>query len=242
MYFFSVFLHSWLGSKGGTVVREVASHQCSPCSRPVVDAICGLSLFLVLPFALWGFFPGTPVSPFPQKPTLPNSHSIWNARTRLNEFLRTPLCSVCKQITVVQGQYCRGAASLKPVNLIHVSFFRNILSCLQCNLTSSLSFEGCCSQERETCSSRSRALGTNGEVKCQTSSAQRGLLLLYYILPVWLNPPCWSTIIHNCWPIIVGWYWIRLIGLMVLSQAISKTVQRGLGSDGWNSVGWSWWM
>ena len=157
-------------------------------------------------------------------------------------YLRTPLCSVCKQITIVQGQYSRGAASLKPVNLIHVSFFRNILSCLQCNLTSSLSFEGCCSQERETCSSRSRALGTNGEVKCQTSSAQRGLLLLYYILPVWSNPPCWSNIIHNFWPIIVRWYWMRLIGLMVLSQAISKTVQQEPGSDGWNSVGWSWWM
>ena len=118
--------------------------------------------------------------PSPQKPTLPNSNSIWNARTRLNELLRAPLCSVCKQITIVQGQYSRGAASLKPVNLTRVSFFRNILYCLQCNLTSLLSFEGCCSQERETCSSRSRALGTNGEVKCQTSSAQRGLLLLYY--------------------------------------------------------------
>ena len=118
--------------------------------------------------------------PSPQKPSLPNSNSIWNARTRLNELLRTPLCSVCKQITIVQGQYSRGAASLKLVNLIHVSFFRNVLSCLQCNLTSLLSFEGCCSQERETCPSRSRALGTNGEVKCQTSSAQRGLLLLYY--------------------------------------------------------------
>ena len=236
-------LQSWLGTKGGTVVREVASHQCSPRSSPVVDAICGLSLFLVLSFAPWGFFPGTPVFTSLQKPTLPNSNSIWNARTRLNELLRTPLCSVCKQITILQGQYSRGAASLKPVNFIHVSFFfRKILSCLHCNLTSLLSFEGCCSQERETCSSWSRALGTNGEVKCQTSSAQRGLLLLYYILPVWLNPPCWSNIIHNVWPIIVGWYWIRLIGPMALSLAISKTVQQGPGSDGWNSVGWSWWI
>ena len=166
------------------MVKEVASHQCSPCSRPVVDAICGLSLLLVLSLAPRGFSPGTPVFPSSQKPTLPNSNSIWNVRTRLNEFLRTPLCSVCKQIKIVQGQYSRGAASLKPVNLIHVFFFRNILSCLHCNLTSLLSFEGCCSQERETCSSRSRALGTNGEVKCETSSAQRGLLLLYYILPV----------------------------------------------------------
>ena len=28
-----------------------------------------------------GFSPGTPVFPSPQKPTLPNSNSIWNART-----------------------------------------------------------------------------------------------------------------------------------------------------------------
>ena len=41
-----------MGTKGGTVVGEVASHQCSPRSSPVVDAICELSLFLVLSFAL----------------------------------------------------------------------------------------------------------------------------------------------------------------------------------------------
>ena len=133
IYFCSVTLHSWLGTKGGTVVREVASHQCSPRSRPVVDAICGLSLFLVLSFAPWGFIPGTPVFLSPQKPTLPNSNSIWNARTRLNALLRTPLCSVCKQITIVQGQYSRGAASLKPVNLIHISFFLQVY-CLVCNV------------------------------------------------------------------------------------------------------------
>ena len=32
------------------------------------------------------FFPGTPVFPSPQKPTIPNSNSIWNAQTRVNEF------------------------------------------------------------------------------------------------------------------------------------------------------------
>jgi len=34
------------------------------------------------------------------KPTLPNSNSIWNARTRLNEFIRNPKCFVGKQITI----------------------------------------------------------------------------------------------------------------------------------------------
>ena len=32
-----------LGSKGGAVVRALASHQCGPGSNPGVDAICGLS-------------------------------------------------------------------------------------------------------------------------------------------------------------------------------------------------------
>ena len=52
-----------------------------------IDAICGLSLLLVLSFAQRGFSPGTPVFSSLQKPTLPNSNSIWNTRTRLNEFI-----------------------------------------------------------------------------------------------------------------------------------------------------------
>ena len=77
-----------LGEQGCvTVVRAQASHQCGPGSNPGVDAMCGLSLLLVLSFAPRGFSSGTPVFPSPQKPTLPNSNSIWNARTRLNEFI-----------------------------------------------------------------------------------------------------------------------------------------------------------
>ena len=81
-----------LGSKGGVVVRALTSHQmqCDPDSTPGIDAICGLSLLLVLSFALRGFSPGTPVFPSPQKPTLPNSNSIWNTRTHLNEFIWSP--------------------------------------------------------------------------------------------------------------------------------------------------------
>ena len=54
---------------------------------------------LVLSLAPRGFSPGTPVFPSPQKPTLANSNSILDARTRLNEFLRTPKYLVGKQIT-----------------------------------------------------------------------------------------------------------------------------------------------
>ena len=53
------------GSKGGAVVRALAAHQCGPGSNPGVDAICGLSLLLVLSLAPRGFSPGTPVFPSP---------------------------------------------------------------------------------------------------------------------------------------------------------------------------------
>jgi len=53
------------GARDGAVVRALASHQCGPGSNPGVDAICGLSLFLVLSLAPRGFSPGTPVFPSP---------------------------------------------------------------------------------------------------------------------------------------------------------------------------------
>ena len=58
---------STLGSKGGAVVRVLASHQRGPGSNPGVDAICGLSLLLVLSFAPRGFSPGTLVLPLSSK-------------------------------------------------------------------------------------------------------------------------------------------------------------------------------
>ena len=66
------------GARDGTVVRALASHQCGPGSNPGVDAICGLSLLLILSLAPRGFSPGTPVFPSPQNPTFPNSSSIRN--------------------------------------------------------------------------------------------------------------------------------------------------------------------
>ena len=41
------------------MVRALASHQCGPGSTPGVDAICGLSLLLVLSLAPRGFSLGT---------------------------------------------------------------------------------------------------------------------------------------------------------------------------------------
>ena len=68
------------------MVRALASHQCGPGSNPGVEAICGLSLLLVLSFAPRDFSPGTPVFPSPQKPAFPNSNS-----TR-NQVDEEPLC------------------------------------------------------------------------------------------------------------------------------------------------------
>ena len=68
------------------MVRTLASHQCGPGSNPSVDAMCGLSLLLVLSFALRGFSLGTPVFPSPRKPTFPNSNSI------RNQVDKEPLC------------------------------------------------------------------------------------------------------------------------------------------------------
>ena len=74
------------GARDGAVVRALASHQCGPGSNPRVDAICGLSLLLILSFAPRGFSPGTLVFPSPQKPTFPDSNST---RDQVDE---EPLC------------------------------------------------------------------------------------------------------------------------------------------------------
>ena len=78
------------------MVRALASHQCGLGSNPDVDAICGLSLLLVLSLAPRGFSPGTPVFPSPQKPTFPNSNS-----TR-NQVDEEPLCggATCKSLCI----------------------------------------------------------------------------------------------------------------------------------------------
>ena len=77
-------------------MRALASHQCDPGANPGVDAICGLSLLLVLSLAPRGFSPGTPVFPSPKKPTFPNSNS-----TR-NQVDKEPPCgyATCKSLFI----------------------------------------------------------------------------------------------------------------------------------------------
>ena len=80
------------GARNDAVVRALASHHCGLSSNPGVDAICGLSLSLVLSFAPRGFSTGSPVFPFPQKPTFPNSNS-------------TTLCMCYLQIVIICYYY-----------------------------------------------------------------------------------------------------------------------------------------
>ena len=88
-------------SKGCAVVRVLASHQCGPGSNSGVNAICRLSLFVVSSLLCSErFFSAYSGFPLSSKPTLPNSNSIWNARTRLNEFSRTLKYFLAKRITI----------------------------------------------------------------------------------------------------------------------------------------------
>ena len=72
------------GSKGWRSGEN--ARQCGLRSNPDIDAICGLSLLLVLSFAPRGFSPANPVFPSPQKPTFPNSNSTGN------QVDKEPLC------------------------------------------------------------------------------------------------------------------------------------------------------
>ena len=78
------------------MVRALVSLQCGLGSNSGIDAICGLSLLLVLSVAGRGFSVGTPVFPSSQKPTFPNSNST---RNQVNE---EPLCGcgTCKSLFI----------------------------------------------------------------------------------------------------------------------------------------------
>ena len=101
------------GARDGAVVRALASHQRGPGSTPGDDAVCGLSLVLVLSFAPRGFSPGTPVFPSPQKLTFSKSNST---RNQVNE---EPLrgCATSKSLYVYLFILlsCLGGRNCDPV-------------------------------------------------------------------------------------------------------------------------------
>ena len=112
------------------MVRARAFHQCDLGSIPGPGVLCGLSLLLVFYCASRGFSPATPGFPSPQKPTFPNSNSIWNAWTFLNEFLWTPWCSVVKQTTFTLHFFYSTFTSPSKTNkyVLHSSYDH----CLKC--------------------------------------------------------------------------------------------------------------
>ena len=84
-YLLHLFYDHYEGSRDGAVVRALTSYQCVPGSIPGPGDTCGLSLLLVLFLAPRDFSPATPVFPSPQKPTFPNSNSIWNCQALHHE-------------------------------------------------------------------------------------------------------------------------------------------------------------
>ena len=87
-------------------LRALASHQCIPGSNPGVDAICGLSLLLVLSLAPTGFSPGAPVYPL-----LKSQHFQIRIRSGTQGHVLTSSwtrkCSVGKQITIINYYFAR---------------------------------------------------------------------------------------------------------------------------------------
>ena len=97
--------------------RNRRSHQCIPGSIPEPGVKCVLSLLLVHYSAPRGFSPSSPVFPFPQKPTILNSNSLW---TIFKHFIMSPWL----------GWFCKHSLSL-TLNLrsnLHLLISTNRLS------------------------------------------------------------------------------------------------------------------
>ena len=84
--------------------------------------ICGLSLLLVLSFALRGFSPGSSGFPLSSKPILSKSSSICSAPSRLNQFSKTAKCFVGKHLQL-QKSVCEFAFIM--LGFVLVLFYRS---------------------------------------------------------------------------------------------------------------------
>ena len=78
------------------LLTELLSGESSDLSPIYIDAICGLSLFLVVSFALRGFSLVTPVFPSPQKPAFVNANST---RDQVDEELQGG-CATSKSLFI----------------------------------------------------------------------------------------------------------------------------------------------
>lgn len=81
------FLTSYIKSLSATIRHVVTCVDSRPWRHMLVElVVCSSS-------GPRGFSPGTPFFSSPQNPTFPNSSSIWNARTCLNEYPWALWCS-----------------------------------------------------------------------------------------------------------------------------------------------------
>ena len=96
-----------LGSKRWRSGERTRLPPVWPGSHLCVDAICGLSLLLVLSFAPIGFSAGTPVFPSLQKPIFTNSNSTRNQVDEEPHCVLPPspclsfICYLCNVYTCV---------------------------------------------------------------------------------------------------------------------------------------------
>ena len=142
MHIRAVFFFAVQGSRVGAVVRALASHQCDPGFILGLGVICGLSLLLVPILAPRGFSPGSPVSPSPQKPTFPNSNSIWKVFsyckahliisswkfTNLSIYLQIYLFSCSQKVTslCVLEEFLNISSSLNQISTWNFSVWLHV--------------------------------------------------------------------------------------------------------------------
>ena len=74
-----------LGSRGGTVVKALASHQCGPGLLPGPGII-----IMWVEFVVGSLLAPRGVSPSTEKPTLPNSSSSQKAQTHVEQAPERP--------------------------------------------------------------------------------------------------------------------------------------------------------
>ena len=90
------------GARVGTVVKALISQHCGPAPNPGTDTIICVEFVVGSLLCSERFFSGYSGFPLSSKTNTSKFDVMWNARRRLNEFIRTSKCFVGKQITKLQ--------------------------------------------------------------------------------------------------------------------------------------------
>ena len=108
-------------SKGGSVVRALTFHPCGPGSNPGVDAICGLSLLLILSL---NQEVSLRVPQFP--PLLKNHHLLYYSLVLYFIVLCNVLCGIVLYCTVIVFIFCRYFQT--QIEAVLMAITRNIVT------------------------------------------------------------------------------------------------------------------